>query len=394
MRNLAKGSVPWALRCKPHSRSVAGGMLPDDSPSNRCKAYPATDEIVLFGAELRKGHCSGVFGDRAVKTTGVTRLVGVLITLVVVLNGGGALATTQKLPECEGIETYVLDVRTAQSAFLFPLAEFIETDVDEWEVDQLRTALESAKTMSIRVEGISAPAAATAMHVSLAGFFTTWTELLSALEQDGLLAAMPFLEQFEEYQSSIQQEGLAIELSCNVELIDHDGDGSPEIGPGVDPEEQIDADSGLTGSRENPVPLGQRSEAGTGVAITVVSVIPDATDVVLAENSFNSEPESGRQFFIAEVMVENLGTDTLSFDGNFRLRAQGSESIYRAFADRCGVVPNEWEEVDIEPGEQVTATMCWAVESNDTDDIVMFDLEADGIPRVYFSLVPDAGDDE
>ncbi len=328
------------------------------------------------------------------KSIRVAPLAGAVITLVLVLISGAAEAATQQSSACEGIDGYVLDVRTAQSAFLFPLAEFIATDVDEWDADQLRTALESAITMSLRVDTISAPPAANSMHVALAGLFATWTELLTALEQDGLLAAMPFLEQFEEYQSSILKEGLAIELSCNVALVDHDGDGSPEVGLGVDPQAQSETDSGLAGGRDNPIPIGQRTEAGTGIAITVVSVNPDATDIVLAENFFNSEPESGHQFFIAEVMVENVGVETVSFDGNFRLRAQGSESIYRAFADRCGVVANEWEEVDIEPGEQVTAVMCWAVERSDTNNLVMFDLEADGIPRVYYSLVPDEADEK
>jgi hypothetical protein len=390
MRALLTRIVPAMHRCKPHFRSDTRGMLPGDSSSKRSWLYPAADEIDVARSAPRAVCCCDVSGGRRLKSIRVARLAVAVIALVMILITGGVEAATQESSACEGIDEYVLDVRTAQSAFLFPLADFIDTDVDEWETDQLRTALESATTMSVRVDTISAPPAANAMHVALAGLFTTWTELLTALEQDGLLAAMPFLEQFEEYQSSILQEGLAIELSCNVALVDHDDDGSPEVGLGTDPQAQSETDSGLAGGRDNPIPIGQRSEAGTGIAITVVSVNQDATEIALAENFFNSEPESGHQFFIAEVTVENLGAETLSFDGNFRLRAQGGESIYRAFADRCGVVPNEWEEVDIEPGQQVTALMCWAVESNDTNNLVMFDLEADGIPRVYYSLVPDS----
>ncbi|MEZ4500115.1 MAG: hypothetical protein R2839_08520 [Thermomicrobiales bacterium] len=125
----------------------------------------------------------------------------------------------------------------------------------------------------------------------------------------------------------------------------------------------------------------------------MVAVRPDDTEAVLAENVFNDPPIEGRQFFVADVMVENIGTDTASFDGNFRLRATGLLGDYRAFApdDRCGVVANEWEDVEIAPGEQVTAAICWSVPTGEVDAIRLYDVDAITETRVYFSLTPVSG---
>jgi len=58
------------------------------------------------------------------------------------------------------------------------------------------------------------------------------------------------------------------------------------------------------GTRENPVPMGNVVDLGDGWQITVLKVIPDATDIILKENRFNKPPKPGDKFFLATVEVK------------------------------------------------------------------------------------------
>ena len=120
-----------------------------------------------------------------------------------------------------------------------------------------------------------------------------------------------------------------------------------------------------------------------------LSVIPDGTQQVLAENLFNSEPPRGEQFFIATITATNTGAGEQSFDGNFRLRLLGAnDEISTAFGNSCGVTPNEWDEdIVAAPGESVTGNLCWSVATETLPYLRMFDdAAADAGVAVYWSL--------
>jgi hypothetical protein len=309
----------------------------------------------------------------------------------------GAAAVTalptraQDNPDCAGVDDYIRQVRTAQAAYATAMGEIEAGDVEDWTPEQLETGITAATTLTTALEGIAPPPAASQLHATLIESFSTWTDLLNGVQESGILGALSHLDAFQETSMRIDAEGVAFETACNVAFIDNDDDGTPEIGAGVQPTPitsgAIDPDAPL-GSFENPIPVGEPANVGGGWQITVVAVRPDDTEAVLAENSLNEPPIEGRQFFVADVMVENIGTTPATFDGNFRLRATGVEGDYRAFApdDRCGVVANEWEEVEIAPGEQVTAAICWSVPTSDVPNIRLYDLEAVTETRVYFSL--------
>jgi hypothetical protein len=285
------------------------------------------------------------------------------------------------------------NVRALQLAYNDATDEMSGIDVEEWTPEQLEAAANAAATLITGLESVTPPPAAEDLHAALIESFTTYGEMLEAIAESGIFGALTFLDRFEGIEVAIDEGGLAFETDCNVAFVDHDDDGTPEIGLGIaaTPISGTEIDpSAPAGSFQNPVPVGEPTDVGGGWEITVVSVTPDATEAVLAENSFNDPPEEGRQFFVAEVKVTNTGSSTETFDGNFRLRANGqsTEYDYRPFADRCGVVANEWEEVPIAPGESVTANACWSVRAEDAPYLKLFDVEAVTETRVYFSLVP------
>jgi hypothetical protein len=81
------------------------------------------------------------------------------------------------------------------------------------------------------------------------------------------------------------------------------------------------------GTREDPIPVGTTVALGDGWQVTVQSVIPDATAIVLKENAFNKQPKEGDQFFLAKVQAKYTGPNSATFGGSYRLRAVGPSSI-------------------------------------------------------------------
>lgn len=311
-----------------------------------------------------------------------------LASAIVSIPATGGLA--QDNPECAGAEGYVRQTRTLQMRFEQQMGDLDTGDIVSWSPEDFMAAKAAAVALIDGLERITPPPAAEPVHASLIESFTIWSDLLDAVPQSGIAAALPLVESFNEVSAAIDANGVAFEETCQVALIDNDDDGTPEIGPGV----AVAVFSGTpdpsfpVGSIENPVPVGERMSVGGGWEITVLDVMPDATDVVLAENSFNSPPEEGRQYFMATVAVANVSQSPMSFDGNFRLRAQSPTDTYEPFSDRCGVTPNEWEDVQIAPGEEAVHTVCWSVRSDEVRVLTLFDVDAVTETRVFFSLTP------
>jgi hypothetical protein len=145
----------------------------------------------------------------------------------------------------------------------------------------------------------------------------------------------------------------------------------------------------LGSSRENPIPLGQAALVSGSWRIQVLSTIPDATAMVLAENQFNAPPAAGRQFFIARVQATYVGPGSATFDGSFRLRAVGPSAVaYETFdlANNCGVIPDPMPEPDVFTGGTVAGNVCWSILSTDVQGLVMFDEPLAATSRTFFAL--------
>ena len=101
--------------------------------------------------------------------------------------------------------------------------------------------------------------------------------------------------------------------------------------------------TGLGLSREDPVPRGQSLLVPEGWQIAVVNFIPDATQIVLAQNPFNEPPDAGFKYVIVRVRGTNVSAgDPARFDASFALRLVGSRNVvYDTFTRGCGVVPDE-----------------------------------------------------
>src|SRR5699024_2456800 len=66
-------------------------------------------------------------------------------------------------------------------------------------------------------------------------------------------------------------------------------------------------ETGTGEARNSPLGIGRIGEVGD-YEISVLSVTPNANDVVLGENQFNEPPEEGNQFFMARISVTYIGS--------------------------------------------------------------------------------------
>ncbi|HOT07559.1 MAG TPA: hypothetical protein PLI05_05030 [Methanotrichaceae archaeon] len=120
--------------------------------------------------------------------------------------------------------------------------------------------------------------------------------------------------------------------------------------------------------------MGTPVDLGDGWLVTVLSIMPDATQTILKENMFNDPPKAGNQFFMARVRVSYNGGGSKSFGGSFRLRAMGPSAIgYSTFENSAGVTPDPLPDSEVFSGGSIEGNIAWQIKSSDASSLVMYD---------------------
>lgn len=314
-------------------------------------------------------------------------LVALAIGLVAPLDRSTALA--QPPVDCRGLQTWVDQYRDIGRTYMANLAGLDTSRLDEWSPEEFAQAQAAVTQAIAEIQTLQPPPIAVDIQAQAIESLQIFQAMITAIQTDGILAALEFVEQAQTAADELDAIVLPIEERCQVGILDNDDDGIPEIGRGdVVTSAEIDPTAPL-GSYANPYPVGADQATVDGWLIRVDSVIPDGTQAVLDENSFNEPPEAGRQYVIATITATYVGSGAERFDGNFRLRLRSLDNaIYTAFGDRCGVTPNEWDEDIVVPsGQSVTGNLCWSVPSDELAYVRMFDkngLDANSV--VYWSL--------
>ena len=145
------------------------------------------------------------------------------------------------------------------------------------------------------------------------------------------------------------------------------------------------------GGRTNPIARGQSGDLNDGWRLSVVSVTPDATKAILAENRFNDQPSAGAQFYMVRIRFTRTGDGPKSFSPTGRLRLLGSANVpYSTFNNSCGVIPDglNLKSSEAYPGGTIEGNLCWQVPSGEAGSLVMYDESGFGnsASRVFFAL--------
>ncbi len=322
---------------------------------------------------------------RIVVLAGLVLALGLLAPVT-----AGSRVRAQEPVDCRGLQAYVDQYHAVGQTYQDALAGLDTSNLENWTSENFVAAHAAVDTAIAGVNALTPPAIAVEMQAQAVSSLELFKEMLTAIEQEGMLGALPYIDQINSAGDALDAIVLPIEEHCNVAILDNDDDGTPEVGVGAVLDPALDPSAPL-GDYTNPIPVGTAQQTVDSWTIQVVSVTPDGTQAVLNENSFNEAPDAGRQFFIATITAVNTGAAPATFDGNFRLRARGADgTIYTAFGDACGVTPNEWDQdMNVAPGASQTANLCWSVPSDQAQNLRMFDKQAESSGLVYWSLGQD-----
>jgi plastocyanin len=147
----------------------------------------------------------------------------------------------------------------------------------------------------------------------------------------------------------------------------------PAPTPTTVPATATTGDAGTGNTRNSPIPLNTTGQIAD-YEITVVSVTPNANDVVMAENQFNAAPAPDKQFFMARVTATYVGsaTGTPWLDLNFQAVGVGNTG-YSTFNDTCGVIPDDpINTSELFPGGSAEFNICWEIAATDQGTLVMY----------------------
>jgi Mg-chelatase subunit ChlD len=146
------------------------------------------------------------------------------------------------------------------------------------------------------------------------------------------------------------------------------------------------------GTRESPLPMGTAAEIGGEWYASVVDVIPDGTELVLAENRFNDPPPEGEQYFLVTITATYDGDGSSKLPAGNAFKVVGESAVaYTQFNPSCGVIPNDPTYTEVFTGGAITFNVCFVVKSSDVPSLVMFTddfVEFDRDKRVWFALHP------
>lgn len=319
-------------------------------------------------------------------------LLGLVLALglVIPFAGTNTAIAAQAPADCAGMDQWVAAYHQVGVAYTAAISGLDSSNIENWTDAEFATAQSALDTAIAGVTALTPPAVAAPLQAKAVESLQMIQEMFTTVQADGLFAALPYVDKVNAAGDELDAIVLPLEEHCQIAILDNDDDGTPEIGPGtvLSATPGIDPSAAL-GSYANPHPMSTAVTTVDGWSIQIDSVIPDGTQQVLAENSFNTAPEAGRQFFIATVTATWTGTGAESFDGNYRLRVLGANNeTYTAFGDACGVTPNEWDEdIIVRSGESVTGNLCWSVPTEELPYLRMFDdASADAGSAVYWSL--------
>jgi hypothetical protein len=146
-------------------------------------------------------------------------------------------------------------------------------------------------------------------------------------------------------------------------------------------------------SRDAQLAIGETGEVQS-FEITVVDVVPDAMDMLAADNVTYPPPAEGNQYFLVRIGVTYIGEASNNPNLQLDFKAVGASNLgYTMVGQSCGEFPEHPFYVgDLASGQSAEFNVCWQVASSDADSLVMYvgATWAIGTDPLWFSLGNDA----
>ncbi len=320
---------------------------------------------------------------------------GMVVLMLLTLAGVAAprAVTVAQTGDCTGLDAYVTSLTQIGTQMEAAMSGVEGDDLSNWTSEDLTATSEALAGLTDGLDAMEVPPVAAEYHAALIAQVDLLSQMFATMATAGIFGALIYVEQIDAATAQTEAAAAAIETTCGVDLTDKLGmeesaatpsAGTVDIGA-VSPV----AETG-TGTRDNPIPVGQTAKLDDDWELTVLSVEPDATAAVMAESSYNDPPVAGHQFFVVTVRVTYTGPSSEQFWGS-DLRAVGASAVaYESYDDSCGTIPNELASRELFTGGTIEGNVCWSVDTADADSLVMYDGSQYPDERIFFSLAPSA----
>ena len=332
---------------------------------------------------------------------GLVRILSFL-SILLVLVAPGAMAgpeptpvfrfATKQLAACAPLAWYAGTMLATGEAIDAEEATVASDDLQTWTAADYDRAIALYDTILAQLDRITPPPAAVAFHQTIRDGVVLYQDALRTMKTEGPFALLAYLNQFDQLTTQAGNLALPLEEQCHLALYDNDGDGEPEIGPGVaTPVSDADSSSAEASpvafaSDGRPiVPVGSTVRISDAFSLTVVSVDQNAIDAV------PTPPPAGFQFVNVELRLGHLRdqTDTFSLEN---LIALGPTNVaYSAVNNSCGFVNGPLSPGAYTGTMTMTGHVCFVIASSDIAGLRLADFEQPPDQRVYLSLDPAAG---
>ncbi len=151
---------------------------------------------------------------------------------------------------------------------------------------------------------------------------------------------------------------------------------SPVTDAPADAGEDAEQTSGDLGTRDNPYPLGTTLSSDDW-QVTINSFTPDATEAIMAENSFNDPPADGNTYAMVNLTATYVGADKGSpFELTFSY-VTAAGNVVETY-DSMVVIPDDLPFNDVYSGASVTGSKGFEIPAGDN-----------GVLRVQLGLFSD-----
>ena len=329
----------------------------------------------------------------------MNRLVRLAAVLLLALSGltflSSGTALGRQSDECAGIEEYIASLESAGSELEAAMLENDDSDMESWSSEEFTAAADVFEATQESFAAIEPPAIAEDYHATLLETFGMLGQMFDTMSTAGIFGALIFVEQLDELEIRSTEAAQTVEDACGVaieDVLDEEGAAATPVtavAPIVEVTDESASTSTGSGSRDNPIPFGQTAKIHPDWEMTVISVTPDAADLLLTEDSFNEPPADGQQFFLATVRLTYVGETSDEFYVS-DLNAVGQSAVgYNQFDDYCGSIPDELPSRELFTGGTIEGNVCWSIATEDADSLVLYDNYGPSEDRVYLSMMPD-----
>lgn len=260
--------------------------------------------------------------------------------------------------------------------------------IETWTEQDYEQQIAFYDTILATIRGITPPPAAAEFHQTFIDGIALFQEMLTTMKEDGPFAVLAYMQPIADVDTKIGEQALPLEQQCGIALWDNDGDGEPEVGPGLAaPESDGGAAAEATpigfASDGRPImPIGTTVQTSDAFALTVVSVDQNAVDAV------PEAPPDGYQYVNVEMTLSHLRDQTDTFDLISLVAVGGNGPVYSAVGNSCGVVDGPLAPGDYSGTLDMTGHVCFVVASRDVDGLILYDQTQPPDERVYLSLDP------